>query len=365
MGEILGIGAPHNPMVCWNNQRMAHGHEIVMRAPKIAPRYPDRAAWPAPLLADLGADQGLTTSRRYHAAYRRNFLKLQRVIAGFKPDFMLIVGDDQYENFTEEIIPPFCVFGLDDAVGIRPWSHGIGGKGLNEWGEPEDFVFTLRGHREAAKYITSELIECGFPMPYAYKLRHLSHAFVNPMLFLDWGRSGFSVPIVPIQVNCYGSSVLVAKGFVDHLYQDPAASGLPDPPAPRPATCWALGQMLAEVLERSPYRVVIMGSANLSHSFLASRTGYVLCDLEADRGVIEALGQDDLRYLASLPPDEIEETGMHEILNWTVLAGAMDRLGYKCMLQDYLGDNHMFLSTACWAWFGAPARLAEIKAQTA
>ena len=40
--------------------------------------------------------------------------------------------------------------------------------------EPSDWTFKLRGHRDGAKLLTTELIKQGVVMPYAYKPLHQS-----------------------------------------------------------------------------------------------------------------------------------------------------------------------------------------------
>ena len=40
-------------------------------------------------------------------------MKTRAALDAFKPDFVLIWGDDQYENFKEDIIPPYCVNAYD------------------------------------------------------------------------------------------------------------------------------------------------------------------------------------------------------------------------------------------------------------
>jgi len=40
----------------------------------------------------------------------------------FKPDVVIIWGDDQYENFQEDLVPPFAVCAYDD-IELRPWAH--------------------------------------------------------------------------------------------------------------------------------------------------------------------------------------------------------------------------------------------------
>ena len=42
------------------------------------------------------------------------FRKLRAEIDAFNPDVVLVWGDDQYENFKEDIIPAFCVMAYDE-----------------------------------------------------------------------------------------------------------------------------------------------------------------------------------------------------------------------------------------------------------
>ncbi len=73
-------------------------------------------------------------------------------------------------------------------------------------------------------------------LSYAYRLRDpqtLAHAFLNSVLFLDYDRVGFPYPVMPFQVNCYGSYVIARHG-------EPARFGVAedrselDPPGPTP-----------------------------------------------------------------------------------------------------------------------------------
>ncbi len=61
-------------------------------------------------------------------------------------------GDDQYENFKEDIVPPFAVLAYEDQD-IQPWAHRRSPD--NPWDEPADKTFRVRGHREAGKYLAS------------------------------------------------------------------------------------------------------------------------------------------------------------------------------------------------------------------
>ena len=62
-----------------------------------------------------------------------------------------------------------------------------------------------------AKWLAQRYLEEGVDMSYAYKPLHwqgLGHAFVNIQMYLDYDRKGFDFPIVPVQVNSYGSKII-------------------------------------------------------------------------------------------------------------------------------------------------------------
>ena len=65
-------------------------------------------------------------------------------------------GDDQYENFKEDVVPPFAVLAYDGHE-IEPWKN----RTWNPWGEPNDARFSYSGHRAAGKYMASGLLEAG------------------------------------------------------------------------------------------------------------------------------------------------------------------------------------------------------------
>src|SRR5207249_3834761 len=109
-------------------------------------------------------------------------------IDAFRPDFILMWGDDQYENFQDDVIPPYCVLAYD-TLSFQPFKRL--GKRPNIWGEPGDKVFTWRGQPRAGRYLASKLLEAGIDMAYAYKPLHgdgVAHAFLtekNHFLYPD------------------------------------------------------------------------------------------------------------------------------------------------------------------------------------
>jgi hypothetical protein len=64
-----------------------------------------------------GTDQGKTAAAAHRQALVDGLDKIREALGAFKPDFVVIWGDDQYENFNEDIIPPFCILAYDKTRG--------------------------------------------------------------------------------------------------------------------------------------------------------------------------------------------------------------------------------------------------------
>ena len=144
MGEILGIGTTHHPSLTGTDEAFAGTWQRIVNAPRVDPKWRDQRNWPAGMLDEVGNDQGLSAGKRYRERMWANFRKQRKIVDDFNPDFIVIIADDQYENFQETIIPPFCVFGLDDDFEQEVWSHGFAGKQANYWNEPRDWKMRVR-----------------------------------------------------------------------------------------------------------------------------------------------------------------------------------------------------------------------------
>jgi hypothetical protein len=350
MGEILGLGCTHYPGLLLPDERLPNGFHHLLTAPNVPESAKDRANWPDPLLAELGNDRGVAAGRRYGARMADGFRAVRASLEKFDPDFVLIFGDDQYENFREDIIPAFCVLGLDQDFSIKPWA---GGK-ANRWNESADWDMKLHGQRDVAKFLARALIDRGIDMSYAYKTLHqeeLAHAFTNTLLYLDWDRKGFPWPVLPFAVNCYGSNLIHAKGGMAALFIPPRTDA-PDPPAPRPWRCMEVGKAVAEILAESPYRVAIIASSSWSHCFLSPTNGYMWPDHVADRAMFNALSNIDHDFWRKRTREQMEQAGQHEMLNWMALMGAMEALGRQPEVHDY-AETHIFMSDKCFVTYPA------------
>jgi hypothetical protein len=315
MAEILGLGVTHWPTLCLPNEGLTGVFKTTLRAPNVEAARKDPANWPAELIAELGNDDGLSAANRCGERFGNDF----RAIRKFD---------------------------------IKPWDDSNGGK-PNRWDEPGDWPLKLKGHREAAKYLATGLIERGIDMAYAYKPLHhpMAHAFTNTFLYLDWDRAGFPYPVIPFAINCYGRTLLHAKGGLAHLFQPPRpADEAEDPPSPAPWRCMQVGAAVAQVLAASPYRAALIASSSWSHAFLSPKNGYLWPDHEGDRLLFDAVSRADYDIWRKRSLAEMEFAGQHEMLNWMALIGAMEALDRRPIIQDYM-ETYILASDKCFLSF--------------
>jgi hypothetical protein len=353
MGEILGLGMTHYPPLAGRDENMAGILRGTLRDPAIPEELKDPSNWPLPMQRERGTDEGRTAAAAHRAALLRGFERIRAAIDEFRPDFVLIWGDDQYENFTEDIIPPFCILAYDH-IEAQPWTlkaPGMPGGG-NVWAEREDIVFNIRSHREGAKFLASGLLTAGFDVCYAYRPLHLQgvgHAFLNSVAYLDYQRKGFDHAIVCFSINCYGRKVIAFKGGTGRFGETPPAGEL-DPPSPSPQRCFDLGAATARVLKASPYRVAIVASSSWSHAFLHDKAWRLYPDVESDRSLYEALKSGNYSKWRDTSLAAIEDSGQQEMLNWFCLVGAMSELQLAPVWTEFI-EAYLFNSDKCFAVF--------------
>ena len=350
MAEILGIGITHYPPLHGADERMAYILKAMLRNPKLPPALGSPEGWPEGMRKEWGDDEGRAAAARHRDHLVGWLRRTRQAIDDFKPDFVLIWGDDQYENFREDVVPPYCINAHTEfEFGVPP---------NNVWGET-DRRYRLDGHVAAAKHLTTGLLESGFDAAYSYKPLHhpLGHAFTNAILYLDYDRTGFNYPIVPVTVNCYGRQVISQRGGFPN-FKD-AEVPPPDPPAPAPWRLFDLGARMARILQESPWRVAMVASSGWSHAFLTAKNHYLYPDTSADRELYDALCRGDYAAWRNYPYARVEESGQQEVLNWMCLAGALSELK-RTPAETAFVDTWIFNSTKCFAI--APPTAARVPA---
>ncbi len=336
MAEILALGLTHYPPLWGPDERMSWIFRRMLTNPKLPETLRSPEGWPEPARVQWSDDQGKAEAGRHREAMIAWFKKTRAALDAFKPDFVLMWGDDQYENFKEDVVPPYCIAAYERFKFATPPG--------NVWGET-DRVWDLAGHPKAAKLLATRLIEKGFDTAYAYKPLHhpLGHAFTNAILYLDYARTGFDYPFVPFAINCYGRKVLAQRGGLPVFDREIGEADF-DPPAPSPRRLFDLGAETARILAESPWRVALIASSGWSHAFLTAKNNYLWPDTPADRRMFEALQRGDWDAWRDLSAASVEDSGQQEILNWSCLAGALSALGRAPQETGFL-DTWIFNST--------------------
>ncbi|HEX2198695.1 MAG TPA: protocatechuate 3,4-dioxygenase [Burkholderiales bacterium] len=250
--------------------------------------------------APAGVEDEISTQRieRRVAACERHIDRLARAIAEARLDALLIVGDDQKEQYLDDNLPAFLVYGgetiLNGVMDLPPGAPDYWKRARSQYFEPDvprDYPVAA----DLALHITKELVEREFDIAYGASLprpRGEGHAFgfVHRRLL-----AGHIVPVVPIVVNTYYA-----------------------PNQPRPARCFRLGQALRSSIDSFPgnERVGILASGGLSHFTV---------DEALDRAVLKACGEGDGAALGAIPIGKLN-SGSSEIRNWIVAAGAAEEL---------------------------------------
>jgi hypothetical protein len=226
--------------------------------------------------------------------------RLSATIAGADLDALIVVGDDQKEQFHEDNMPSILVY----------WGETIENGVLHESERAPDWWRLARsmyheddetGPRaypvasDLARHLIGQLVENQFDVSHAKTLprdRGEGHAFgfVHRRLMKDK-----ITPIVPIAMNTYFP-----------------------PNQPTPKRCNALGAALRDAVRSFPgkQRIGIMASGGLSH-FTVNE--------ELDRMVLRACKDKDNAALAGIPATKLT-SGSSEIRNWIAIAAACDHL---------------------------------------
>jgi hypothetical protein len=213
--------------------------------------------------------------------------KLRDHVAALRPDVLILVGDDQHENLIDDNMPPFTIFMGKEAEASLSLRY------LNQSKSENRTKYSIDA--QLAEALLNGLMEEGFDPSYSRQTRYaggLGHAFARVLKFVS---PEANYKVIPVMINTYY------------------------PPSPSPQRCVKFGQALARILRQipGPERIVIVGSGGLSHTKI---------DEDLDAGFIRALQENDLDYMAQMPPADLVE-GTSEIRNWIVTAAAANSRG--------------------------------------
>jgi hypothetical protein len=256
-------------------------------------------------------------------ACERHLDRLSESIRQARLDALIVVGDDQREQYFEDNMPAFLVYcGATIANSTLQLPAGApeywkrARSIYHEPDAPRDYPVA----RELGLHLIDSLLDSGFDLSVGDKLarpRGEGHAFgfVHRRLM-----AAHVIPIVPLVVNTYYP-----------------------PNQPRPRRCFHLGLALQNAIRAFPedHRVGLIASGGLSHFTI---------DEALDQDVLRGCREADERLLAGIPPAKLN-SGSSEIRNWIVVAGAA--AGLRTQWQEYVPLYRTPAGTGCGMAFAA------------
>jgi hypothetical protein len=284
----LGMASSHAPMMFQKAQYW----------PRVLTRIPEEAREHLPHSARVEiATPSIIEShvQRIEAALARLRAELQ----AFRPDALLMIGDDQGDMFDDANNPTFSVYTGEEPL----W--GRSARDAYDVPSRERTKVSFRPHVELSRHLLHGLVERGFDVasigrfePRGNPVRGVSHMVSNLVPEVD--------PKLEIPLVCV---------FLNEYY----------PPLPSAARCARLGEAIADVLRDRPERVAIYASGGLSHYPGMYNAGWI--DQPLDRWILDRLAKNDvaaLEHLFTFDSDNLR-SGTGEVRAWISVAAAMRR----------------------------------------
>ena len=310
---VLGLGTAHSPQmsVPWDQW-------AVLREKDETDTRFDYAALLQRARPDLERELTPDVWRARSEACQQAIGVLSERLRAARPDAIVVVGDDQHEQFLDDNLPVVAIYNGDSMSLARGRDRGV-----PTWKAVEERSWAATAPEypaapELANHLIGALVDDDFDVARANRLRDgvgIGHAFAFLYRRL-WADD--PPPVVPVMLNTYYP-----------------------PNQPTPRRCYALGQALRRAVESWDHdaRVAIMASGGLSH---------VIMDEDLDRLTLDAMQRKDRDALCALPRERLRG-GTSEILNWVALAGAMEQV--PMTLLDYVPAYRSPAGTGCGAAF--------------
>ena len=298
---VLGIGTSHSPALNSPAADFRHHADRDRANPNLRDKYGNACTYNDLLSrADpaLKAEISLETIERRVSSCARSIDRLGRSLSDASLDALIVVGDDQLEQYRFDNMPAVLIYcGSDIQNDVSPLPDSA----PEYWRQARSQFHESEGPRDypvdhnLARHLVRTLVESNFDIAFADRLGRdhgEGHAFgfVHQRLMTH-----STVPIVPIILNTYYP---------------------PNQPAPR--RCYGLGQAIRAAVESwdRDSRIGILASGGLSHFTI---------DEDLDRTILDACRNKDGETLKSLPVAKLN-SGNSEIRNWITVAGAVEHL---------------------------------------
>lgn len=269
------------------------------------------------------AEQPLDFSRTHYKTIRDGLDRLKANLAALRPDALIVIGDDQNENYREDNLPQFAIY-TGAAITSVDRENGI----------TRDF----RCAHQLAADILEHCVEAGVDLASSAGFpenRLISHAHAQVISFLEP-----SMPVLPFFVNAINV------------------------PAATPARCYAVGQQLRAAIEASnaAERVVLYASGGLSHftagypwsHYSGPCTLGSICD-DFDRQLVDTMSAGRGSHLTELSSRDLIDNGEIEFRQWIVLLGALGDRRPEWLVYEPLFRGLIGMAVGYWPLESEPA----------
>jgi hypothetical protein len=305
---VLGIGHSHTPQISVDPEEWPN----LGKTEQVSRNVPD----------NLDELLQVDLFRAKHARVQGAVKQLGQIIRSANVDAIVIFGDDQHEQFTDDNMPAVAIY-HGDKVEVHPRRPRTAGSNFPTL-HLEETATEYPNAAGLATHLIASLTDQEFEITRSNSLkaeRGIGHAFSFLYQRL-WPEC--DVPIVPVMINTYFP-----------------------PNQPTPKRCHDLGKAVREAVGTwtGGERVAVMASGGLSH---------IVIDEAIDQQALDALQAKDTRALHALPREQLVG-GTSEILNWVALDGAVGPL--PMTLIDYIPGYRSKPSTGCamaFAYWQAP-----------
>ena len=321
---VLAVGTSHCPLLASPPEDYPKHAEIDAKGRKLLDKngrpctYGDLLAT-AP--ADIASQIAPAVLEKRAAQCNAAIARVAKSIADARLDTLIVIGDDQNEQFFDDNMPAILVY----------WGEMIENRELVMpadapafWRKARAQYHEVAGAKEypvdaaMGLHIIQHLMDNDFEVSHSRRLAKEhgeGHAFgfVHRRLMPDK-----ITPIVPVALNTYFP-----------------------PNQPRPKRCYRLGQEIAKAVARFPSdaRVGILASGGLSHFTV---------DEALDRDFLAACKNKDAAWLSSVPVEKLN-SGNSEMRNWITTAGAAEALDVAW--SEYVPCYRSLAGTGCGMGF--------------
>jgi len=264
---------------------------------------------------NLAAKSSLESRTRNYKDCQAAIQRVAEIWKEVKPDVCVVFGNDQRELVLPEMQPAYTIY-----HGETFWNGPL----------PEDRAATLPPGIREAEWANRQEKRIEYRA-----LPDLAARLLERGLDSGWDFAASSAwPDHPSPHHHVGTPHAFAY-ILRRVMNDTAVPMLPiitntffPPNQPRPWRCFALGELVYQVLAewKKDVRVAVFGSGGMSH--------FVINE-EFDDALIKAIQNRDAKHLRAIDPAFMKD-GTSELLNWISASGCLFQTALSGKLIDYV-----------------------------